>query len=470
MADGVQFVLDRMASTFRQMEEFEVFSSAEVKRVVKKRIDFEYVLKRRQLTVGDFYKYLEYEVNLEKFLCLRCDKDFAGGVKIGGKAKTRQDGLRNLKASAIRHICTIFERGIRRFPNEFDLLMDYVNFLKEHKSNSILNEVFGRALALHPKHEDLWLQAAVHELDENNNVHAARVLLQTALRANKKSKKLWSRYFDLELWNATKIFQRQEILKDKKADANKDADVNKIGAVSDDEDDQLGLIAAPGVVFKHAIQAMNDAELACEMHRSSMQVSEPLAKSLEEQLKERFGAQPIVWRHFLDLVSNMEGAAASKEVHEEEAGSKRRRTGADRASSACLSQCMAANALLREFLDSEAAASGLTAKEEVLGAVATLLRQLLLSILSIIEKRGEAMETDKSTALLKSVSEVAELAETVATYDAPDALHALPMRARFVTVQYFSGAIGEVLSAGAAEGIGKISMKAGKKDKSAGKK
>ena len=151
MADGVQFVLDRMAPTFRQMEELEVFEKGEVKSIVKKRTDFEYVLKRRQLTVGDFYKYLESEVQLEKLLCLRCERNFGGEVKASGKLKSRQDGLRNLKTAAIRHICTIFDRAIRRFPNEFDLLMDYVNFLKEHKSNSILNEVFGRALALHPK-------------------------------------------------------------------------------------------------------------------------------------------------------------------------------------------------------------------------------------------------------------------------------------------------------------------------------
>ncbi len=117
MADNVQFIMDRMAATFRQMEEQSIFTSGEVKSIVSKRTDFEYVLKRRQLTVGDYYNYLQYEVNLEKLLTLRCEKDFAGKQK---SAKSRQDALRNLRGAAVSHICTVFERGIRRFPEELD--------------------------------------------------------------------------------------------------------------------------------------------------------------------------------------------------------------------------------------------------------------------------------------------------------------------------------------------------------------
>ena len=71
------------------------------------------------------------------------------------------------------------------------------------KSNgSTLNTVFGRALALHPRCEKLWLLASIHEIETNNNIHAARTLLQRALRVNKQSQQLWRRYFELELWAA----------------------------------------------------------------------------------------------------------------------------------------------------------------------------------------------------------------------------------------------------------------------------
>lgn len=314
MADNVQFIMDRMAGTFRQMEEQGIFTSGEVKSIVSKRTDFEYVLKRRQLTVGDYYKYLQYEVNLEKLLTLRCEKDFAGKHKA---AKSRQDALRNLRGAAVRHICTVFERGIRRYPDELDLVLDYVNFLKERKSNNILNEVFGRALALHPKNEDLWLQAAVHELEENNNVHAARVLLQTALRANKTSQKMWTKYFELELWNAARMSERKEVLqkKDKaKKGYTEDAMASKDTGTGEEEGDadQAGLIAAPSVVFKHALQAVPSADLACAMHTACTDVSEPLATSIESHMKIHFGAEAATWKHLFSLSLRSTGAGAGE--------------------------------------------------------------------------------------------------------------------------------------------------------------
>ena len=75
MADSVQFTLDRLASSFRKLEELKIFAPEEVDSIVKKRTDFEYVLKRRTLVVGDFYNYIQYEINLEKLRIIRCAKD-----------------------------------------------------------------------------------------------------------------------------------------------------------------------------------------------------------------------------------------------------------------------------------------------------------------------------------------------------------------------------------------------------------
>ena len=131
MADSVQFIMDRLAHVFRSMEQLEVFSKEEVASVVKKRETFEYTLKRRQMTPGDFYNYIQYEINLEKLRILRCAKDMQvhakklktdenGSTKAADKAlqriKDRQSAIRNLQASNVRHICTVFERAIRRFP------------------------------------------------------------------------------------------------------------------------------------------------------------------------------------------------------------------------------------------------------------------------------------------------------------------------------------------------------------------
>jgi len=315
MADSVQFVMDRLAHVFRSMEALGVFSPEEVASIVKKRTDYEYVLKRRQQTPGDYYSYLQYEINLEKLRLLRCHKDMQvharqskadqegtsdadkkAAVASAARLKDRQDAIRQLQSAAVRHICTVFERGIRRFPEEIDLVLDYVSFLKDEmtpapgkggnskgkgheaylvvssKSNSgTLNEVFGRALALHPRHEKLWVLAAMHEVATNNNVHAARSLLQRALRVNKHSSALFKHYFELELWHALRLRERRRVLTKTVLDIKGNVVGTALkGSKSEQqlqEEERGYLLGAPVVVFKHALKAVDTADFACELLR-----------------------------------------------------------------------------------------------------------------------------------------------------------------------------------------------------------
>ena len=59
MADQVQFILDKLVPTFTLALELEIFTNDEIKAIVKKTRDFEYVLKRRELTTNDFITYMK---------------------------------------------------------------------------------------------------------------------------------------------------------------------------------------------------------------------------------------------------------------------------------------------------------------------------------------------------------------------------------------------------------------------------
>ena len=201
--------------------------------MVKKRTDFEYLLRRRQLQPSDFQRYLEFEINLER---LRTIREEAPGRS---RSKDQIALYRAVQSASIRHIAYIFDRAIRRFPSNMSFWADYIAFLQLKKSNAMLNTLYGKALSLHPSNVNFWLQASIHELESNGNSHSARVLLQRGLRTNKKSSELWLRYFDLELWNALRLIERKKIL--------------DIG----EEEEEADLIeAAPLVVFKHAIQSL----------------------------------------------------------------------------------------------------------------------------------------------------------------------------------------------------------------------
>jgi hypothetical protein len=286
MADQVQYIMDRMSSTFRKMEKLNLFTREEVKSIVKKRTDYEYLMQRRQLLVSDVYGYIKYELNLEKLRVIRSSRESSqDAVRNEGESlKDRKDAIRNIQAAFVRHISYVFERAIRRFTSEMSLWTDYIAFLRDKQSNTLLNAIYGRALSLHPKEEDFWLQAAIHELDINNNSHAARVILQRSLRSNKTSKKLWLRYFQLELWNSARITERQRIL---------GLDIDE-SVISD---------GAPAVVFKHAIIAITDLNFACELHNISAttSISDDLANKLEIELRKQHGNECKLWEYLLNF-------------------------------------------------------------------------------------------------------------------------------------------------------------------------
>jgi hypothetical protein len=251
-----------------------VFSQDEVKTIVKKVTDCEYVLKRRQLEVVDFQSYLKYGITLDKLMSARIKRAVANTAKV---SKDLNDMLFAIQKTLDNHIIYIFDRSVRRFPNEVTLWNDYIAFLQAKDNTASLNAVFGKALSLYPKNEDFWLQASIHELEANSNVHSARVTLQRALRAIPASAKLWLRYFELELWNALRATERQKVL--------------------EIQEDYEALQGAPMVVFRHALAAVTDIRAILEIYAACETVGGDFAQSMKQILIEKYGHRVEVWEY-----------------------------------------------------------------------------------------------------------------------------------------------------------------------------
>ena len=127
-------------------------AQTEVSSIVTRRRDLEYLISRRQLQPSDYYTYIQYEVNLFKLYRIRVGKHHD---------PTLIQQQRHVEALMIRHISYVFERAIRRFPSEVDIWMDYISFLKDSGSTTLLSNVLGKAIALYPKSETFWSLAAV---------------------------------------------------------------------------------------------------------------------------------------------------------------------------------------------------------------------------------------------------------------------------------------------------------------------
>lgn len=245
----------------------------EVRAIVKRRTDFEYSLRRMEMTVATYEEYLQYEFALDKLLEIRSKK------LISKVEKSVVSLLRGLKTASIRHIHYIFERGLRRFPNNFELWDEAINFLAKKQSNALLDELLGKAIALHPKEPHFWIRTAEHELQHNNNIHAARVLMQRSLRINDTKCELWAAYFRLEVWNIQRALLRQQKL-----------GISKEGM----EEIVPGLVAPAMVVFRFARDAIinlgaGSEELATlfSMHNETVALPiEHLSQGIHKELVE----------------------------------------------------------------------------------------------------------------------------------------------------------------------------------------
>jgi len=130
------------------------------------------------------------------------------------------------------------------------------------------------------RNTEMWVLAAMHELNTNQNIHAARTLYQRALRVNTTSDGLWLGYLELELFNVMKIRERKKVvqrqkLKDSKGqpiaageaedealssssssgDALSDRATDQAAAEHHDEIYRM-LHGAPLVVLRHALKAV----------------------------------------------------------------------------------------------------------------------------------------------------------------------------------------------------------------------
>eukprot|EP01032_Pedospumella_encystans_P026165 gene26165-29558_t len=312
MADGVRFILDKLASLFRRLEDTELFSHDEVRAIVKKVTDSEYTLKRRVLEVADYHVYLKYVISLDKLLVARVKRLEANTSKV---TKELHDMLHAIQGTLDNHIIYIFDRAVRRFSSEVVLWNDYIAFLQRKEAVTALNGVFGKALSLYPKNEDFWLQASIHELEANSNVHSARVTLQRALRAIPASSKLWLRYFELELWNALRSTERQKALE----------------IVEDYE----ALQGAPLVVFNHALNAVQDIESVLEIYSACETVGGDFTLKMQEILISKHGHRKEVWQYLaMSALSAVTSVAKPDAAGSEESSNKRKVSDFDEATQA----------------------------------------------------------------------------------------------------------------------------------------
>mmetsp|Transcript_25621 Transcript_25621/g.56071 ORF Transcript_25621/g.56071 Transcript_25621/m.56071 type:complete len:665 (-) Transcript_25621:2353-4347(-) len=289
MADSVDAAMDAMVPALQDLLSKGIFSDQEIRAIVSRRRQYEYLLRRRQARKADFLAYIEDETKLERLRSLRNRKllarkryeeqkdkrlaDKEGKGRHGDKKTTTKKASYSSigDASIVQLIHLIYTRAIRKWRDDVALHLEHAQFAKNAKSWKKLGRIYTEALQLHPHNIVLWIEAASHEYfgqtdhgtepdresesdsiaSSGGSVANARVLLQRGLRVNPWSKDLWLQYFSLELHYIQKLRGRREILQ---------LGLNKKGLAETaaNEDDVESSAQIPLIVFKNALKSIPD--------------------------------------------------------------------------------------------------------------------------------------------------------------------------------------------------------------------
>lgn len=317
MAEHVQAALDQMVAPLRDLMDRNIFSEQEIKAIVERRRESEYLLRRLAARKADFLRYIEAEQTLERLRHLRTvqkkrdhrKKKVERQTTLNDNGATaestkRKDDDSNTKhqqqhigdVHIVKHIHLLFVRAIRKFRSDLSLHLAHAEFCKEQKSWTRLGRVYAEALQIFPRQSGLWIEAASHEFfGPTRSIRNARILLQRALRLNgTKEEGLWLQYFSLELHYAQTLKGRRQILMgDKPRDDDYDDDDD-----NGNQNDTEHVYKLPLIVFRNAIRAIPDSvhfRLRFMDTCKRFPQTEYLMEVIQDSMKEDFVSEPESW-------------------------------------------------------------------------------------------------------------------------------------------------------------------------------
>ncbi|KAJ7340514.1 U3 snoRNP protein [Desmophyllum pertusum] len=279
MAEYVHQNLEGMLPELEELERMGVFTSDEIRAIIRKRRDFEYRLQKRIVQKTDFLRYMQYEINLNM---------------LKKKRKLRLGIKRSLHGehAVLRRIHILFQNALKKFLGDIKLWIQYIEFCKHMGSVRVLGKVFARVLQYHSNKPNLWIMAAKWEFEENKNIPNSRSLLQRGLRVNSSSQQLWLEYFRMELLHVEKICNRRKILG---LNATEEAQQQQ-----EEEEVTAEFLAGkvPEIVYKKAIQCIPDdikfRISFIEVYRL-FEDTKPGCDMIYDSLLEDFPASEEVW-------------------------------------------------------------------------------------------------------------------------------------------------------------------------------
>eukprot|EP00403_Amphidinium_massartii_P027115 CAMPEP_0178391210 /NCGR_PEP_ID=MMETSP0689_2-20121128/11048_1 /TAXON_ID=160604 /ORGANISM="Amphidinium massartii, Strain CS-259" /LENGTH=507 /DNA_ID=CAMNT_0020011751 /DNA_START=41 /DNA_END=1560 /DNA_ORIENTATION=- len=278
MADRVEEQMQEMVPALDDLRRKRIFSEDEIRQIVKRRRNFEYLLQRPMSGPEDYLKCVRYEVALE---CLRKRKSDS----LRWRRKTVSD------FAGIDRIHNIFKRACLRFQGDKKLWYQRIDFCLRSGTLKGLPKILAKAVKIHPKEAGFWLLAADREL-KFGHIQAARTLLLRALRCAPESSKLWLEFLRLEV----QVARRMEGRRLRKAEIQVEEGGGQEAEAAEPIQDAWGPVK---VLFRRALKQLGDNRLACD---TFLRQAIPIIKDVGKRPKTD---------HFLAWVKEVDAALES---------------------------------------------------------------------------------------------------------------------------------------------------------------
>uniref|UniRef100_A0A8C1Y0H8 UTP6 small subunit processome component n=1 Tax=Cyprinus carpio TaxID=7962 RepID=A0A8C1Y0H8_CYPCA len=254
MADIVQQRLEDRIPALEQLERVGLFTSKEVKSMLKRSTALEYKLHRTVQSKDDFITYIQYEINVLELIKKR-------RARIGYHFKREE-----IEYPIIHRINHVFRRATTKWKEDVQLWLSQVAFNKKWVS--------------------LWIMAAKCEMEDRNSSESARHLFLRALRFHPENKKVYQEYFRMELMHAEKLRKQQQELEQAKID---------VGEYNFSPEILSGKLAE--VVYRDAAQKIKGAEFILSLLQIAaiFDFTKELQDTILQELQSQYVDDCMMW-------------------------------------------------------------------------------------------------------------------------------------------------------------------------------
>jgi U3 small nucleolar RNA-associated protein 6 len=293
-SDKARFYLEQQVPELQELLRKKIFTPEQVKQIASKRSSFEHILNARGSSSIDYARYAEYEQNLEFLRKKRCQRL---GIKTSGHAGQRR-------------IFFILDRGVRKFPGDLKLWMQYLSFCRSQKATKKIKEVLTRLLRLHPTKSELWVYAARYAVEEEGDMMGARGYMQRGLRFCEGNQRMWVDYARLECIYVAKIATRRRIL-------GLDGEKNKAVEEMDETEDMMRLSQVTEEDINPQLQEKGDEELdeaALRNLENTPAITGAIVIAIFDAAMKKFDQDEKVGEQFFDTVAEFGRTAAFERI------------------------------------------------------------------------------------------------------------------------------------------------------------